>query len=368
MNYRQARRHYNLSPFGDVDRDGVQNAWDCKPFNPFKQDDDEEETYEQYAEGNYDDNANSSLDLPVEYNPSSVEEVKPSSIEESISSTEEEPYFPPEDEKREIIDVEAEVTKPEEERVFDAQLETDKPSGWEKFGSGIGKVGRGFQTAGAGIAKGAKMAWDSGRDYSKQQQFTENARQGLKIKSKSSQPQTKVIYQKAPQVQYVQPLQPMQLQPQGIAPYQPQQGYNFGQNYNLGYRTPDYPSIYETQDALARQGRKVPPGAQQYAPVTAYQSFLKKPLITGGTHADTQRPADISRQVQINRDALPSLTKPTQFNFNTSMGASSQMRRPQSASERTTQFGLCYKPLRFLTVNKPFEFKFTDLGLGCERR
>jgi len=39
MNYNQAKRRYpNLNPFGDADRDGVKNMFDCRPFNKNKQD------------------------------------------------------------------------------------------------------------------------------------------------------------------------------------------------------------------------------------------------------------------------------------------------------------------------------------------
>jgi len=33
MDYFDAQRKYNLKPFGDVDRDGVKNVMDCKPYD-----------------------------------------------------------------------------------------------------------------------------------------------------------------------------------------------------------------------------------------------------------------------------------------------------------------------------------------------
>ena len=39
MNWLEAKRKYpRLSPFGDADRDGVKNMFDCKPFNKKRQD------------------------------------------------------------------------------------------------------------------------------------------------------------------------------------------------------------------------------------------------------------------------------------------------------------------------------------------
>ena len=37
LNYFQANRKYNIKPFGDVDKDGVRNIFDCRPFNRYKQ-------------------------------------------------------------------------------------------------------------------------------------------------------------------------------------------------------------------------------------------------------------------------------------------------------------------------------------------
>lgn len=34
MNWNQAKKKYpKLKPFGDIDRDGVRNIFDCRPFN-----------------------------------------------------------------------------------------------------------------------------------------------------------------------------------------------------------------------------------------------------------------------------------------------------------------------------------------------
>lgn len=38
MTYPQAVRHHSLKPFGDIDLDGILNLFDCKPYNPSKQD------------------------------------------------------------------------------------------------------------------------------------------------------------------------------------------------------------------------------------------------------------------------------------------------------------------------------------------
>ena len=38
MNWKQAKRAYpKLKPMGDIDKDGVKNKFDCKPFNYKKQ-------------------------------------------------------------------------------------------------------------------------------------------------------------------------------------------------------------------------------------------------------------------------------------------------------------------------------------------
>jgi len=39
MNWTQAKRRFpGLNPFGDADRDGVKNRFDCRPFNRLRQD------------------------------------------------------------------------------------------------------------------------------------------------------------------------------------------------------------------------------------------------------------------------------------------------------------------------------------------
>jgi len=39
MNWTQAKRRFpRLNPFGDADRDGVKNKFDCRPFNRLRQD------------------------------------------------------------------------------------------------------------------------------------------------------------------------------------------------------------------------------------------------------------------------------------------------------------------------------------------
>jgi hypothetical protein len=39
LNWEQAKKRYpNMQPFGDADRDGVINMFDCKPFDPKRQD------------------------------------------------------------------------------------------------------------------------------------------------------------------------------------------------------------------------------------------------------------------------------------------------------------------------------------------
>jgi hypothetical protein len=44
MNWKQAKARYpRLSPFGDADRDGVKNKFDCHPFDRKRQDDPETE-------------------------------------------------------------------------------------------------------------------------------------------------------------------------------------------------------------------------------------------------------------------------------------------------------------------------------------
>ena len=38
LTYPEAKKKYNLSPFGDADKDGVRNIFDCRPFDPSRQD------------------------------------------------------------------------------------------------------------------------------------------------------------------------------------------------------------------------------------------------------------------------------------------------------------------------------------------
>lgn len=44
LTWLQARRRYpKLNPFGDADKDGVMNIFDCKPFNRKRQEDNDDE-------------------------------------------------------------------------------------------------------------------------------------------------------------------------------------------------------------------------------------------------------------------------------------------------------------------------------------
>jgi len=412
LNYKQAVRFYDLKPFGDIDRDGVVNSRDCRPFNPFRQDEPTDFSFQseidsgtyqsdvypanyQIDEEMFSERARKGIqqDMPtLQYTPApeggeligQIVKANKKTIEKD--KTKSKSTTTPETEKTKTKRKYTRRTTPgpfyvftKRKGVWSKQLKTDTISDAEKyvrqykqlpdiqdatFSDNLAYLEilnkkTPIRDIAKGIEKGATMFWRTGKSYAEKQKFGENLQSGLSITpegryaagytagritepslrspyqtpewnraspestpaltgqralavhrpSTTAQPtrinpfETPSMYEEEITPDYIQNIKP-RVQPQ-YQSHQPSYTPHVPGPYDereievkdpLGIMKPqhDYPSIYQTRDAMADPNRKVPSAGygqkrvQRYAPVTAYQSFLNKPLITGDAVSNLQ--------------------------------------------------------------------------------